>query len=125
KRRFSVCDQKATTNGFDQICGSIRLQMVESGYGIPSMPPSPPAAGQISTIENREIRCGSVGPRAVDDGPELAKLFAVGGAANQFHLLQKIFRLQSVALLHLPHAVIRPGTDVVGIGSKRFLVPDL
>src|SRR6185295_13778536 len=32
---------------------------------------------------------------------------------------------QHVTAFHLPHAVILPGTDVVGIGGKRLFIPNL
>ena len=41
------------------------------------------------------------------------------------HLGEVVARLEQIALLGVPHAVIRPGAGVRGIGGERPLVPDL
>ena len=79
-----------------------------------------------------------VGPRwlADDSSPVLICLGAIdhgfehlvrlaGGAADEPHLFQIVVGLEQVALLGLPHAVIRPGHRVIGIGGERAFVPDL
>src|SRR5262245_9996583 len=76
------------------------------------------------TIWSEKFR-SSVGRRAVDDCPKLSILLAVGGAADELHLLQVVLGLEPVALLCLPHAEVRPGPHVVGIGGERLLVPAL
>src|SRR6476659_11392212 len=54
-----------------------------------------------------------------------AILLAVGGTANQLHLLQVILGLEPVPLLSLPHAVVGPRAHVIGVGGERLLVPEL
>src|SRR6185295_10139649 len=61
--------------------------------------------------------------RALDAAFEVLILLAAGAAADQADFLQKILRLEHVALLDMPHAVILPGAQVVLIGSERALVP--
>jgi hypothetical protein len=46
------------------------------------------------------------------------------GAADQAHLFQIVLGLEQVALLRLPHAVVRPCHCVIGIGGERAFVPD-
>jgi hypothetical protein len=46
-----------------------------------------------------------------------------GGAADQAHLFQIVLGLEQVALLRLPHPVVRPGHSMIGIGGERAFVP--
>src|SRR6516165_5276864 len=62
---------------------------------------------------------------AVDHVFELAIFFAGCVAANELYFLQVLYRLEPVTLLHLPHAVIGPCTDMVGIRGQGLFVPDL
>src|SRR5262249_18222950 len=71
------------------------------------------------------IERASIRHRAVDDALELDVFLAGRVAADEVDLFQVLLGLELVALLGMPHAVIRPGTDVVGIGGQRLLVPVL
>src|SRR6266545_2112956 len=70
-------------------------------------------------------RRASVRYRALDHALELLVFLALGVAADQPHLFQVVLGHQQVALLGVPHAVIGPGTHVVGVGGERLLVPEL
>src|SRR5262249_40639120 len=63
--------------------------------------------------------------RAFDHALELGVFLARGVAADEVHLLQVFLRLEEIALLGVPHAVVGPGAHVVGIGRERLLVPVL
>ena len=61
---------------------------------------------------------------AVNDVLEHLVGAAIGIAANQPHLFQIVLGFEHIALFGLPHAVIRPGHGMVGIGGKCALVPE-
>ena len=63
--------------------------------------------------------------RSAVDGVLEHPIGAAVGAADQAHLFQIVLGLEHIALLGLPHAVIRPSHGVVGIGGERPFVPDL
>src|SRR5206468_1129614 len=56
---------------------------------------------------------------------ELGVFTAPGVAAQRFHLGEEFAGFQQIALLGVPHAVIRPCDGVRRIGGERPLVPDL
>src|SRR4051812_44762690 len=67
----------------------------------------------------------SIRPGAFDHALELGVLAALGVAAQRLHLSEIFLGLEQIALLGVPHAVIRPGDGVGRIGGERPLVPDL
>src|SRR5215204_2374463 len=50
---------------------------------------------------------------------------ATGSAADQLNRLQISFCLQTVSLLGMPHAIVRPGANMLRIGGKCLLIPEL
>src|SRR5262245_5724901 len=62
---------------------------------------------------------------AVDHVLELAILLAARVATDQLDFLQVVERLEPIALLHVPHAVVGPGANMVWIGLEGSLIPDL
>src|SRR6186997_2332894 len=69
-------------------------------------------------------KCALVRAGACDHALELG-VFAALGAAQRFHLGEIVARLEQIALFGVPHAVIRPGAGMGGIGGQRALVPEL
>src|ERR1044072_7132940 len=84
-----------------------------------------PIARRRRALTRRWARPGMklVNHRAPDAAFEVLILLAAGAAADQADPLQEVLRLEHVALLDVPHAVILPGAHVVLVGSERALVP--
>src|SRR5262245_15676635 len=70
----------------------------------------------------KETKTASVSAGAIDHLFE-RDIFLALGAANLAHLLEIVFGLQQVALLGMPHAVIRPSQSVIRIRGERSVVP--
>src|SRR5205807_1466700 len=69
-------------------------------------------------------RTGSVADPAFHRAFEILEFLAAGPAADQADRLQIVGRLEQVALLDMPHAVVLPGANVLGIDGERLFVPD-
>src|SRR3954471_19332298 len=71
-------------------------------------------------IGRRSIRAG-----AFDHALQFGVGAALGVAAQRLHLGEVFLGLEQIALLGVPHAVIRPSDGVGRIGGECALVPDL
>src|SRR5690349_6031890 len=62
---------------------------------------------------------------AFDAALEVLIFLAGRVAADRLDLVEEVPRLEHVALLDLPHAVILPGADMLRVDAERALVPEL